>query len=126
MSTSDDVIPHAGLIRAVLDGKTVQNYWQGKWQDLKPATRAVQFLLQWNPDDGPVRVKPDSIVRWMVVDLTKNGEVLVGDAQRNRTVAYDDAHESMRDPGVKLAGVLRVELDPETLDVVKAETEKAL
>lgn len=60
-------IPNADLIRAVLDGKTVQ--WRtskdSEWRDLSSFRGALICLAQAKYDE--VRLKPEPVVRWVPV-----------------------------------------------------------
>jgi hypothetical protein len=139
MDTSVDKpksIPHADLIRAVLDGKVVQiQFEDGVWREYDP-TRLIGWLVNPGARQPKFRLKPEPVVRYIPIFDTISGiSVIVGNTelpgntagQQCNTKAYaiealhpNDA-QLMR--GGKHGKVLRLELDPDTLDVIDARTE---
>lgn len=134
-------IPNADLIRAVLDGKTVQfrepaipdlNKAAGEWKNymsadiLETVADLADALRTLSPDNAEWRIKPDLFVRWHPVLKMPGGSTVIISGR----ISKKDASNPYNFPrgewnqNDKLVGVLRIELDPDTLDVVKAETEK--
>lgn len=115
-----DTVPQADLIRAVLDGKPVQ--WQrvdhpeDAWADMpSPAGTLVALVMS---RDRRFRLKPESVVRWGVV---YRAEDFPGTICIVHVYFEADAREDAK--GKQSAKVLRIELDPDTLDVISATTE---
>jgi hypothetical protein len=113
-------IQHADLIRAVLDGKTLQvtderGVPKKDWSTFSGPS-ALRMLIDY--PDRYYRVKPDSTVRYMAVFV--NGDL--GPPRASKDLAFSAANKTWGDG---LAKVLRIELDPDTLDVVSAKTEDA-
>lgn len=100
-------IPHAGLIRAVLDGKTVQ-YLDRRWVDLTP--RGFFHHMAEPRPYAQYRIKPEPVVTWH--EVFKDAHVGEGWADREEVVGSPLVEK-----------VLRLELDPDTLDVISARTE---
>ena len=106
-----------------------------RWQkeiDAFNAGREIEFRmydsLAWvtvaNPlwlSDGEYRIKPEPVVLYLSVGRTVQGSVHVGDATYNRSVI-----ERLGRPLKCWSAnkILRLELDPDTLDVISAKTEK--
>lgn len=132
-------IPHADLIRAVLDGKGVQCRdikFRGQpptvpgfqyvecfdaTSDYMGLPRTEQYLRQAMLDllvnsapDYEFRLKPEPIVNWIAIP--PDGLVL-GCAAAWRSEALSDYKGKAR-------GVIRIEQDPDTLDVISARTEE--
>ena len=55
-------IPHADIIRAILDGKAVQIFRAPGWDDVAPTAANVAYIAGY--PDGKFRVKPETVVRW--------------------------------------------------------------
>lgn len=108
-----EAIPHADLIRAVLDGKTVQwrNVVAQKWLNLLTARDAIHSLAAF--PDREYRLKPENIVRHM--GISEDGSF--GPSYASRMAALKPI-----DWGPFVA-VLRIELDADTRQVVSAKTE---
>lgn len=107
-------IPHADLIRAVLDGKVVQFREQdGDEWDRYLTEGTIRNIIdhpewQW-------RVKPESVVWFMGITLPHK-TVTPYAADRQDILRFSNG-------AMKIAKVLRLELDPDTLDVINARTE---
>lgn len=110
--------PHADMIRAVLDGKTVQQGNVDGWWDL---TSAVVQVLAAAPAKAMFRIKPPMVERWAAVMKNGDGNVMVGCMRETREGAIRNAGPY----GLRPAAMLRVEIDPDTLKVVDARTEPA-
>jgi hypothetical protein len=113
-------IPHADLIRAVLDGKTVQWEEDGQWLSYKSGDDAICDLVR-NPSRFGYRLKPEPIVRWLCA--FPDGIVCGDDDEAFHT---KEALLSRASKG-KWEGYkcIRLGLDPDTLDVISAKTEAA-
>ncbi len=75
-------IKHADIIRAILDGKTVQEHVDDiEWVDLEGAPE-LQIIRVANYPGDSYRVKPEPVVQWCPVW----GEGLVSGARSVRTV----------------------------------------
>lgn len=112
-------IPNADLIRAILDGKTVQRRYPGvgEWTDAHPAT-AIQSLASGGGSAYEFRLKPEPLVLWHTVHRNKHTGLYVGGGfNNNKEVARDYAQRNN-------GKLLRLELDAETLDVISARTEE--
>lgn len=118
-------VPHADLIRAVLDGKVLEARAVGKnlgqwWAygydyDLLDVIAALAKDLK--KPDYEFRIKPEPKVQWCAVH--PNG--CVEQSYDTKDLAVGDFKGNFDGP---LAGVLRLELDPDTLDVISAKTEQ--
>lgn len=122
-------IPHADLIRAVLDGAQVQTRVSDTdvWQDA-----TATWALSWMTNEVgrfQFRLKPDPLVRWVPLFRGFGSlSVSVGTRQMNWDAATKEAAVAglcSHDQGVirKHGKVLRLELHPDTLDVISATTE---
>lgn len=132
-------IPHADLIRAVLDGKTVQcrdikfrgepptvpgfqyvdcidatSDWMGMPRTPVNLAQAAIDLMVNNAPDYEFRLKPESIVSWHPV--FSSGFVDQGFATRDEALAVSRDQPDFRK-------ILRLERDPDTLKVIDARTE---
>jgi hypothetical protein len=65
------IFPKADLIRAVLDGKVIEQYWHGKWNTLD-AREALLRLSSWTPDDGEFRVKLDPVTKEQALEALRD------------------------------------------------------
>ncbi len=76
-------IKHADIIRAILDGKTVQYQppLDDKWYDRAPVTRTVVEVAEQG--QGAWRVKPEPVVKWAPVWKGHS----IGNARSCRAVA---------------------------------------
>jgi hypothetical protein len=109
-------IPHADLIQAVLDGKTVQvTPNEDGWTDMEPSI-AIQTLVRSAPG-LKFRLKPKAVVNWLPVVKQKEG-VAVGNVYLDRDRV---PRELPAGPVVKL---IRLELDPNTLEPTSVTAEQ--
>lgn len=110
-------IPNADLIRAVLDGKTVQRKMQpsGAWDTYALARDALADLISYG-DAYEWRFKPEPVVLWGAV-WHKWDYTLANIEDNSREAA------AVRAKHEKDGKVLRIELDPDTLAVISATTE---
>lgn len=106
--------PHkyADVIKAWADGARIQFRLgsDGAWEDV--------FAPTWNTA-CEYRVKPANVVRYCGVGRMSAGAIYVGQGVTSKGCATScvDKHDN-------LAGVLRVEINPETLQLVSAILEK--
>lgn len=117
-------IPHADLIRAVLDGKVVQRKHKDsstpKWDDFDTPVQSIGTLIA-GERAFEYRLKPSTVVRWLPV--SKGGmfggqhTTGIGPAQCTKAKAASFPWH------VAVDRVLRIELDPDTLEVISAKTE---
>jgi hypothetical protein len=114
---SGPAIPHADLIRAVLDGKTVQ-YRPGssdEWVDLEPlgffdhvANHRHEYMY---------RIKPGLLELWIGLGDVVGGYVL-------RTMLHNKRDGVLSDKYIfPIKRLVRIELDPDTLAVINCTTE---
>jgi hypothetical protein len=108
-------IPNAELIRAVLDGQVVQvTPNEDGWTDMDPAV-AVATLVRAAPGLR-FRLKPRTVVGWLPVYRGEQGAMLGNVyADRDRVPAELPAGPVLR--------ILRLELDPDTLEPVSVASE---
>lgn len=102
-------IMHHDLMLAALGGRVIQ--WRresSQWVDCTDARSAVRCLVSGD-DSFEYRVKPESIVSWHQV--FRGGKIGEGWIERADV------------EGPNAFKVLRIELDPDTLDVIEARTE---
>lgn len=108
-------IPHADLIRAVLDGKVVQVDDGAGFRDERFVPgQMVAWLAKPSPG-WKFRLKPEPVVRWFSI-YPENTHLMFGIA----------GEFVQREVAVGMDGVLkliRLELDPDTLEVISAKTE---
>lgn len=115
--TASNEVPHADLIRAVLDGATIQ--WRSKvgdWADFTSPPLAIRSLVVSGPYYD-FRVKPRTVVRWH--PIWPGGHT--GDGFSSKDALATEAWKNEYQPGWK---ALRIELDPDTLAVIDARTEE--
>lgn len=116
LPSGNSAIPHADLIRAALYGKTVQ--WDsdgnGRWQTYTTPQEAIRSMLIYL--NHKYRLKPEPAVRWLPVWAGGH----VGDDFDSKEQLATEAWKYEYQPGYK---VLRLELDPDTLEVISAKTE---
>lgn len=113
-----NALRYEDLIRAVLNGKSVQYRRTGavgEWYDTEDTLGNVIISLVQNSryDTFEYRLKPQPLVKWCAIqrDSQRNALVL---GKLHREAAAEDAGT---------VRVLRLELDPDTLDVISATTE---
>lgn len=70
-----------------------------------------------------VKVRPDTIKRCIPVLKMPAGSVVLTSAVTERESALDKRYNG-QGPGEELAGILHVEIEPDSLRLVKAELEK--
>ena len=115
------------LLEAVQQGKTVQRQYDNKWMD--QSTEGVLRVCAELQSIGKeylssyVRVKPPLVERFIPVHRMPGGGIFMPESKCGRKFAIDDAY-NCRNPMDKLVGVLHVQLDPETLELVSASMEK--
>lgn len=112
-NSETEAIPHADLIRAVLDGKTVQFWSENRWWDGDNRAKAIKLILDY--PGGKYRLKPEPEVRYLAVYIDAGGDVAFS-IWHNRDKAQDVVDAQ--------AGRLHcIEIDPDSLAVtVKEET----
>jgi len=109
-------IPNAELIQAVLDGHVVQvTPGDGHWTDMDPNV-AVATLVRAAPGLR-FRRKPQALVAWLPIYRNEKEGVGVGN------VYLDRAHVPRELPTGPVVRLVRLELDPNTLDSVTAVSE---
>lgn len=102
-------IPHADLIRAVLDGKVVQyKNHSGQWTDVDATTAMANMVL--SPTAVSYRIKPVPIVKFFGAYQSRHGV--------EGTCLLDEPNNPHA-PEVKYTWS-RVELDPDTLVLISA------
>lgn len=109
-------IAHLEILRAILDGKTVQVAdAMGRplpdWAE-RSGEDALLFVLN-NSTRHYYRVRPDTLVRWCPVGAS--GNVFAHSMDRNTAV--------VRCRDLNVSKILRLELDADTLDIISARTE---
>jgi hypothetical protein len=110
-------VPNAELIRAVLDGQVVQvTPNDDGWTDMEPSV-AVATLVRSAPG-LKFRLKPRTLVHWLpVVRHAKNGPGLGN--------VYVDRDRVPRElPSGQVVRLIRLELDPNTLEPLGVTTEE--
>ena len=110
-------VPNAELIQAVLDGQIVQvTPNEDGWTDMDPGV-AIATLVRAAPGLR-FRRKPQPVVRWLPLARTPgDGTVEVGPV-------YADTSEVPADlGGVPVLRLLRLELDPLTLEPLSVRCE---
>ncbi|HZY20230.1 MAG TPA: hypothetical protein VFE82_17300 [Ramlibacter sp.] len=112
-------IPNADLIQAVLDGKVVQvTPNEDGWTDMEPGA-AIVTLVRAAPGLR-FRVKPRAVVNWLPVVRHESEGAALGNVYVDRGLI---PRELPSGPVVK---VIRLELDPNTLEPVSVRTESLL
>ncbi|HYF19032.1 MAG TPA: hypothetical protein VEA40_14275 [Ramlibacter sp.] len=108
-------IPNAELIRAVLDGQVVQvTPNDDGWTDMDPAV-AVATLVRAAPGLR-FRLKPRTSVNWLPVYRGEEGPML-------GNVYIDRDRVPRQLPAGPVLRILRVELDPDTLEPLAVTSE---
>lgn len=109
-------VPNAELIRAVLDGEVVQvTPNDDGWTDMDPSV-AVATLVRAAPG-LKFRRKPRPVVSWLPVVRHPREGPLLGNV-------YADRGQVPRElPSGPVARLLRIELDPATLEPLSVRTE---
>lgn len=116
---SDPMIPHAAMIRSVLDGKTVQREVRdGYWVSMNANPLIAIEGIVTQPDFN-YRIKPEPAVSWCACFKEADGRVWWGDPFDDRAVAA----RVLSQRNIPDAKLLRIELDPDTLEVISAKTE---
>jgi hypothetical protein len=96
-----EVVKHADLIRAALDGKTIQYITRtGEWVDYGSATVAIEHMLNFS---SQYRVKPETVVLWVPVVQGVDLKHFIGSAYRRRDLL-----------AAGVPWLIRVELDVKT------------
>jgi hypothetical protein len=122
-----DPIPHADLIRAVLDGKTVQRSvasirgGEQTWDnvDYEDPRLAIKELLTPPTEWIKFRIKPEPVVRWAGISSSE-GRIYVGESHTKREHVGNSGYIAQ---GLPIQRIQRTEYDPDTLDVISAHTE---
>lgn len=109
---------HAAVIKAWADGQEVQVRLNGDggylWKDIdRPTFR----------EECEYRVKPSNVVRFCPVFTMPAGTVVVGEGKVCHHSACD-SYENEASRYGSLRGVLRIEINPDTLELVSATMEK--
>jgi hypothetical protein len=117
------MIKHAELIRAVLDGNRVQK--AGDWV-IYEGTHAIEQLLASKPHES-WSVKPAKVVDWVPIYPHDSlgplcGRICYGPSRPTKEGALF-ARDLDDYPALAPVKVMRLELDPETLDIINATTE---
>ena len=102
------------LLQAVLDGKELVGVVSGtphNSQDLLPAIARQPSSL---------KIKPDTVHRFVPVFKMPAGSVYLSDAKVDLESAKDPAHNGKTQSDT-LAGVLHVEIEPDTMTLVRVE-----
>ena len=120
MKTETKPHPNAEILRAIADGKSVR-YTVNDSQAVLSAEDALRHLL--NGGAVHLQVKPDPIQRFIPVHRMPAGSLVMTEAKTDRRYAIDDAYNG-RGKSEKQVGVLCVEIDPDTLELVSASVEK--
>lgn len=102
---------HADLIIAWANGAQIQYYRKedGEWLDVA--------YPNWSPYCR-YRIKLANVVRWLPVALAPDKTVVVGFG-----VTSKDFVHSQTDAATELKAVLRIEINPDTLELVSATME---
>lgn len=113
---SQQNIPNADLIRAVLEGQVVQvTPNDDGWTDMDPAV-AVATLVRSAPGLR-FRLKPKALVNWLPVVRNEREGPSLGNV-------YADRDRVPRElPAGPVVRIVRLELDPETLEPVSVTSE---
>lgn len=119
VSEAGPVIPHADILRALLDGKAVQYKSPNGpdlWVTMEGTAADAAYVL--NYPSMQYRIKRDPITKYCA--LWDNGEVSRGFDSKV------DMWSTLRTSGeASASAVLRLTIDPDTLDVIHATTEDA-
>ena len=102
-------IRYAALIRAALDGETIQNFWLGKWSDM-PAEDAIAMMVRDDGVDGAWRIKPKVLKTWLTVQKTNDGLFIEEFGAPSRALENCDWHGTGK-------RAYRMEFDPEADEV---------
>ena len=109
-------IPNAELIQAVLDGHVVQvTPGDGHWTDMDPGV-AVATLVRAAPGLR-FRRKPETLVAWLPIYRHETNGLGIGNVYLDRT------HVPRELPTGPVVRLVRLELDPQTLESVTALSE---
>lgn len=120
-SKVDNPIPHADLIRAVLDGKVVQYLSNHKWEDLSHEgffRRVANDELRRAIEKFRIKPRPPAVF-WLVATADH-----IGPDVQEGAWSESQARIHAKSASQPLAKVLRLELDPDTLDLINARTEE--
>lgn len=103
------------ILQAILDGETLVNHAGVKINH----RTALQELLSHHV----VKVKQHPIQRFIPVIRMPAGTIYISEGKCDKNAAYDPGFNGTS-TGDKLAGVLCVEIDPDTLELVSVKMEK--
>lgn len=113
-------IKYANLIQAALDGKTVQVRWGSDylWEDYAPQA-AIRMMCAASNDGYEYRVKPVTVMRWMVI-WKLNGDVVSSSwSEKEKEAAVTIAKQQK-------GKLFRLEIDSEDLTFTTLEVVEAL
>lgn len=120
MKTETKPHPHADILRAIADGKSVR-YVSEDGPVALSAEDAMRHLL--NNGAAHLKVQPEPIRRFIPVHRMPAGSLVMTEAKVDRSYAVDDTYNG-RGKSEKQVGVLCVEIDPDTLELVSAKLER--
>ena len=103
------------ILQAMLDGKQLVNHAGVKVNHYS----ALQALASRHL----IKVKPHPVKRFIPVIRMPAGTIYLAGGKCDKSAAYDPAYNGTT-IGDKLAGVLCVEIDPDTLELVSVKMEK--
>lgn len=107
------------LIQAVLDGKRIQKV--GQWP-IYDGESAITCILSAAPHES-FNVLSSPVVHWCVIDKNDLGTDIPWAAGMSREEAAASARNQVED-GKTMAKLIRLEIDPDTLNVISARTEE--
>lgn len=120
MKTKTNPHPHAEILRAIADGKSVR-YMSTSGPVTLSAEGAMRHILSNGAKN--LRVEPEPIQRFIPVHKMPAGSLVMTEAKTERCHAIDDAYNG-RGKHERQVGVLHVQIDPDTLELVGASLEK--
>lgn len=126
--TDKPSIPHADLIRAVLDGKVVQRLTAegpDQWGTYTDPKHAIKELCDPFFSDSTFRLKPEPVKHWHPTWRAREGNngTYIGSAWVRKEYALQGWEADNGGPGVPPDAVICIKQDPDTLDVISAKTE---
>ena len=106
------------LLQAVLDGKELVGVVSGTPYDSQNLLHAIAR------QPTSLKIKPDTVHRFVPVFKMPAGSIYMAEGKIDFASAVDPDLNGMRSCD-KLAGVLHVEIEPDTMKLVKAEMVKS-